>query len=76
MSAKDFQPEFITDLENDLKALKAIRNHWKKVTRDPKWESFRDILKKTPLLKNSKLIIFTESKETADYLAGQNPQRS
>ena len=49
----------------------AIRNLWKKVTRDPKWESFRDILKKTPLLKTGKLIIFTESKETADYLAGK-----
>jgi superfamily II DNA or RNA helicase len=71
LSAKDFAPEFITDLENDLKALKAIRNHWKKITRDPKWESFRRILKKTPLLKDGKLIIFTESKETADYLAGK-----
>ncbi len=71
LSAKDFRPDFVTDLENDLKALKAIRNHWKKITRDPKWESFRDILKKTPLLKTGKLIIFTESKETADYLAGK-----
>ncbi|MBI4660211.1 MAG: helicase [Verrucomicrobia bacterium] len=71
LSAKDFRPDFLTDLENDLKALKAIRNHWKKITRDPKWESFRDILKKTPLLKTGKLIIFSESKETADYLAGK-----
>ena len=67
--AKDFLPTFITDLEGDLKALKSIRNQWKKITCDPKWESFRDILKKTPLLKNGKVIIFTESKETADYLA-------
>ncbi len=71
LSAKDFLPSFITDLENDLKALKAIRSQWKKVTRDPKWESFRAILKKTPLLKEGKVIIFTESKETADYLAGR-----
>lgn len=71
LSAKNFEPEFITDLENDLKILEAIRSHWKKITRDPKWESFRDILKKTPLLKNGKIIIFTESKETADYLAGK-----
>ena len=71
LSAKDFLPSFITDLENDLKALKTIRHHWKKITRDPKWESFRDILQKTPLLKTGKLIIFTESKETADYLAGK-----
>jgi len=71
LSAEDFLPTFITDLENDLRALKAIRDHWKKITCDPKWESFRDILKKTPQLKSSKLIIFTESKETADYLAGK-----
>ncbi len=71
LSAQDFLPAFITDLESDLDALKAIRNHWKKITRDPKWESFRDILKKTPLLKSGKIIIFTESKETADYLAAK-----
>lgn len=71
LSAKDFLPTFIADLQNDLKALKTIRDHWKKITRDPKWESFRDILKKTSLLKAGKLIIFTESKETADYLAGK-----
>lgn len=71
LAAKDFKPEFVADLENDLKALKAVRTHWKQVTRDPKWESFRDILKKTPLLKSGKLIIFTESKETADYLAAK-----
>lgn len=71
LSAEDFTPEFIIDLENDLRALKTVRNHWKNVTRDPKWESFRDILRKTALLKDGKLIIFTESKETADYLAGK-----
>lgn len=71
LAAKDFLPTFITDLENDLKALKAIRNQWKKVTRDPKWESFRGILKRTPQLKDGKVIIFSESKETADYLAGK-----
>jgi len=69
LSAKDFRPEFIADLEGDLKALKAIRALWEQVTRDPKWESFRTILKKTPLLKDGKIIIFTESKETANYLA-------
>jgi superfamily II DNA/RNA helicase len=71
LAARDFLPTFITDLENDLKALKAIRNQWKKVTRDPKWESFRGILKKTPQLKDGKVIIFSESKETAEYLAGR-----
>ena len=71
LSAKDFEPEFIADLENDLKALKAIRRQWKRITRDPKWESFKTILKKNPLLKEGNPIIFTESKETADYLAAR-----
>jgi len=69
LAGKDFKPEFMTALESDLNALKAIRTRWKKVTRDPKWEAFRAILKKTPRLRDNKLIIFTESKETADYLA-------
>ena len=69
LSAKNFSPEFIVDLEGDLKALKAIRGHWKKITRDPKWEAFRAILKKTPSLREGKIIIFSESKETAEYLA-------
>lgn len=69
LAAKDFRPDFITDLEKDLKVLITISSLWKQVTRDPKWESFRNILKKTPLLKDGKVIIFTESKETADYLA-------
>jgi hypothetical protein len=71
LSARDFRPTFIIDLESDLKSLKGIRNHWRKVTRDPKWESFRGILKKTPELKDGKVIIFSESKETAEYLAGR-----
>ncbi len=71
LAARDFRPAFIADLENDLKALKAIRNHWKRVTRDPKWESFRGILKNTPQLNDGKVIIFTESKETAEYLAAK-----
>ena len=71
LSARDFRPEFIADLENDLRALKAVRGLWDHITRDPKWESFRAILKSTPLLKAGKVIIFTESRETADYLAGK-----
>ncbi len=71
LSAQDFKPEFIAALESDLKALTKIHDLWKKIVRDPKWESFRDILKNTSLLKSNKLIIFTESKETADYLAGK-----
>ena len=68
-SAKDFMPSFIQDLESDLKILRRVSNLWEKIRRDPKWEAFRDILKSDPKLKKGKLIIFTESKETAEYLS-------
>jgi superfamily II DNA/RNA helicase len=41
---------------------------WKTVDRDPKLLTFIDILKRNDILKNSRLIIFTESRETAEYL--------
>jgi superfamily II DNA/RNA helicase len=69
LKAKDFSPEFISDLENDLTILRAVEKHWQQITRDPKWESFREMLTTTKALKGSKLIIFTESRETAEYLA-------
>jgi superfamily II DNA/RNA helicase len=71
LDAKNFSPEFITDLEADFKTLKHIQTIWKAVHRDPKWESFCDILTGRGLLKKNKLIIFTESQETATYLTGQ-----
>ncbi len=71
LPAKNFRAGYIGDLEGDLRALQSIRSHWQKVTRDPKWESFRDILKKAPILKDGRAIIFTESKETASYLASK-----
>ncbi len=71
LDAKDFNPDFIRDLENDLKTLRHIEERWKGIKRDPKWESFRDLLRQDPRLKKGKPILFTESKETAEYLAKQ-----
>jgi len=68
LSASDFSSNFIEDLESDLKTLKKIRKLWEDVRRDPKWESFKDILRSEAKLKKEKLIIFTESRETAEYL--------
>ncbi len=68
LSAADFRPGFIQDLESDRKILRKVRKMWEGVHRDPKWEAFRDILRSQPLLKTNKVIIFTESKETAEYL--------
>jgi superfamily II DNA or RNA helicase len=71
LDAKKFKKTFITELQNDLKILHAIRDHWRKITRDPKWEAFAEVLKTKAHLKTGKLVIFTESKETAEYLAAQ-----
>jgi len=67
-SSNDFRKEFKTDLENDLEVLRQIQGLWKDIKRDPKLIAFEEKLASKTILKNQKLIIFTESKETADYL--------
>jgi len=66
--AKDFTDGLKKDLENDLQILKEIQELWRGVKRDPKLLSFVEILSSHPVLQKNKLIVFTESKETADYL--------
>ena len=68
--AEDFKDDLRKDLENDLQTLNEIQAMWLKVTRDPKLLAFVDMLASRPVLKENKLIVFTESGETADYLAG------
>lgn len=71
LAAKDFTAEFLRDLESDRVILKKIETLWKQIKRDPKWEAFSEVLKKDRVLKKGKVIIFTESKETAEYLHEQ-----
>ena len=71
LAAGDFKDTFGADLKSDLKILQAIRDHWINIVRDPKWEAFAEVLKSKPQLKKGKVVIFTESKETAEYLAAQ-----
>jgi len=66
--SKDFREEFKDALEKDLEILKKIILIWENIKRDPKLETLLKNLKEHPLLRNNKLIIFTESKETAEYL--------
>jgi superfamily II DNA/RNA helicase len=68
LAAKDFKPQFIKELENDRKILRKISARWKLIKRDPKWDTFREVLRSERILKKGKIIIFTESKETAEYL--------
>jgi len=65
---KDFKKQFQTDLESDLEVLKEARALWSGVKRDPKLITFLEKLSSDKILSQNKLIIFTESKETAEYL--------
>ena len=68
----DFEYNFLPGLKNDYELLKDLNNDWKKITEDPKLEVFVEYLKSTLLSKKinpqSKLVVFSESKETTDYL--------
>lgn len=65
----EFKPEFLDHLRRDLAILKKVQLLWSKVERDPKLIEFLDQLSKNKLLKDhNKIIVFTESKETAEYL--------
>jgi len=72
-ASKDFRPEFKKRLENDLKTLREVSKLWDNVNRDPKLLKFIDVLSSRTILKDNKIIIFTESKETAEYV-GRNLQ--
>jgi ERCC4-like helicases len=64
----EFKDEFIADLKSDFEILKQVKLLWQKITRDPKLLTFIERLSKNKILKENKVIIFTESKETAEYL--------
>jgi superfamily II DNA or RNA helicase/HKD family nuclease len=67
-AAKDFEKTFRQDLAHDLDLLRKIKSLWADIKRDPKLLKFLEMLTKRAVLKDNKLIVFTESKETADFL--------
>jgi len=68
-TASDFGETFKPALENDLGTLREIASLWEGMKRDPKLLAFVKLLQSRKVLKENNLIIFTESKETATYLA-------
>ncbi len=66
--SKDFMDDFKDDLLQDMSILREIRELWRDVHKDPKLDQFISELKQNKELKDEKLIIFTESKETGEYL--------
>lgn len=70
-NSKDFMPNFIKDLEHDYALLLKIETMWRDVNEDPKLDEFVKRLTKDKILKENKLLVFTESKETAEYIGSK-----
>ncbi|MEW6614200.1 MAG: helicase-related protein [Thermodesulfobacteriota bacterium] len=64
----DFREGFRDDLQNDRDILLEIKRLWTHIERDPKLLKFLRELSTASALKENHIIIFTESKETANYL--------
>jgi superfamily II DNA or RNA helicase len=69
----DFKDGFIESLKKDAKLLKELVKGWNAIANDPKLDVFLAQLQKQFLNKKTnlegKLVIFSESKDTVDYLA-------
>lgn len=66
--AEEFDEKLKANLYADRHILQKIKNMWRTVKRDPKILAFKEALKLQAPIHDGKSIIFTESKETADYL--------
>ena len=66
--ADDFSPVYKEKLHHDLKILRKISKLWESIDNDPKAETFVHELESNPILKGQKVLVFSESRETVDYL--------
>jgi superfamily II DNA/RNA helicase len=66
--SNEFCVSLIRDLRNDLAQLRTWQSLWKQIKGDPKLTEFKISLKNNPIIKGKKVIVFTESTETAEYL--------
>ena len=68
----DFEYDFLPGLKNDFELLKMLNKDWSDIDNDPKLDVFIDYLKNSlmskKINKTGKLVVFSESKETTDYL--------
>ncbi len=69
--SSDFTPEFEQALENDLNILKEIKKLWQPIDTDPKLDKFITELESGGNLNGKKILVFTESLETGEYLFGK-----
>jgi superfamily II DNA or RNA helicase/HKD family nuclease len=72
-TADDFENGFVDGLKHDFEILQSLVNGWEKVNTDPKLDIFKEYLKNKLLYskinKEGKLVVFSESQETTDYLS-------
>lgn len=64
----EFEQHFIEELREDLTLLERIKYLWSNIQTDPKLDDFIHYLQNDHVLQNNKILIFTESMETAEYL--------
>lgn len=71
-SPADFKEGFLDMLKQDLTSLTELCDKWAEIHQDPKWDKFLQVFKteffRRDLNPSGKLVIFSESKETAKYL--------
>ena len=67
-NSDEFANSFIRDLRSDLAQLRTWQSLWHMIKVDPKLVEFRLNLTTNPVMKGRKVIVFTESTETAEYL--------
>ena len=68
INSDEFANSFIRDLRSDLAQLNTWQSLWHMIKVDPKLVEFRLNLTTNPVMKGRKVIVFTESTETAEYL--------
>lgn len=64
----EFEARFMKELRQDLAQLKYLQDLWNMIETDPKLDEFKRNLIKNRIMRGKKIIVFTESKETAEYL--------
>ncbi|MES2457878.1 MAG: helicase-related protein [Bacteroidota bacterium] len=71
--AEDFSETFIRGIKKDNETLKKLNQAWSSIDSDPKYDTFLSKIKSEFLSDkindNKKLVIFSESRETTDYLS-------
>ncbi|KAA6346192.1 ATP-dependent RNA helicase DbpA [termite gut metagenome] len=64
----NFRKEYRQMLIQDLEILKEIHSLWFSINEDPKFDALITAFRENKVMADNKVILFTESKETGDYL--------